>query len=275
MNQHTLRYGIGLFLLLVLLGHAARFYQIPVLGNLDQIAYDTKLSLTMPGGVDNRVVILDIDERSLAEIGRWPWSRERLAALMDTLFERYGVVLLGVDVVFAEPDTSSGLPTLERLAQGPLADNAGFRESLDRLRPELDYDARFAASLKDRPILLGYYFGDRTDSLNSGALPAPVLPSRHLSRTKHCFRFVQQLRCKSAALPGCRARRRTFQPAARLRWSESSRSDAGRVQGRLLRIAVARHRAYPAGESRTGTGLRGQAAFQHPAGTTPGLSGWN
>ena len=177
MNQHTLRYGIGLFLLLVLLGHAARFYQIPVLGNLDQIAYDTKLSMTMPGGVDSRVVILDIDERSLAEIGRWPWSRERLATLMDALFERYGVALLGVDVVFAEPDTSSGLPTLERLAQGPLADNAGFRESLDRLRPELDYDARFAASLKERPILLGYYFGDRTDSLNSGALPAPVLPA--------------------------------------------------------------------------------------------------
>ena len=48
MNQHVLKYGLGLVLMLVLLGHAARFYQIPVLGNLDHIAYDTKLSLTMP-----------------------------------------------------------------------------------------------------------------------------------------------------------------------------------------------------------------------------------
>lgn len=177
MNQHILRYGIGLLLLLVLLGHAARLYQIPVLGNLDHIAYDTKLSLTMPRGVDDRVVILDIDEKSLAEVGRWPWGRERLAALMDTLFDRYGVTLLGVDVVFAEPDTSSGLPALEQLAQGPLADNAEFRASLESLRPQLDYDERFAASLKDRPVLLGYYFGDRSDGLNSGALPEPVLPA--------------------------------------------------------------------------------------------------
>ncbi|MCP2937546.1 CHASE2 domain-containing protein, partial [Salmonella enterica subsp. enterica serovar Typhimurium] len=80
------------------------------LGNLDHIAYDTKLSLTMPGTRDDRVVILDIDERSLAEVGRWPWGRERLATLMDKLFDHYGVMLLGIDVVFAEPDTSSGLP---------------------------------------------------------------------------------------------------------------------------------------------------------------------
>lgn len=177
MNQNALRYGIGLLFLLILLGHAARLYQIPVLGNLDHIAYDTKLSLTMPGGIDDRVVILDIDEKSLTEVGRWPWGRERLAVLMDLLFDRYGVSLLGVDVVFAEPDTSSGLPALEGLAQGVLADNADFRASLDALRPQLDYDQRFAASLKNRPVLLGYYFGNRDDGLNSGALPEPVLPA--------------------------------------------------------------------------------------------------
>jgi adenylate cyclase len=177
MNQNTLRYGIGLVFLLILLGHASRLYQIPILGNLDHIAYDTKLSLTMPQGIDDRVVILDIDEKSLAEVGRWPWGRDRLSALMDTLFNHYGVSLLGVDVVFAEPDTSSGLPELERLARGPLADNAEYRAALDDLRPQLDYDQRFDASLKDRPVLLGYYFGDRTGGLNSGVLPEPVLPA--------------------------------------------------------------------------------------------------
>ena len=158
MNQNALRYGIGLLFLLILLGHAARLYQIPVLGNLDHIAYDTKLSLTMPGGIDDRVVILDIDEKSLTEVGRWPWGRERLAVLMDLLFDRYGVSLLGVDVVFAEPDTSSGLPALERLAQGALADNADFRASLDTLRPQLDYDQRFAASVMN--IGAGTAFSD-------------------------------------------------------------------------------------------------------------------
>ncbi|HEY9192903.1 MAG TPA: adenylate/guanylate cyclase domain-containing protein [Methyloversatilis sp.] len=177
MNQHILRHGIGALLLLLLLGHAARLYQIPVLGNLDQIAYDTKLKMTMPRDVDKRVAILDIDERSLAEIGRWPWGRERLATLLDTLFDHYGVSLLGVDVVFAEPDASSGLPALERLASDQLAGNADFRTALEQLRPQLDYDEKFAEALKDRPVLLGYYFSDRGDGLNSGALPDPILPS--------------------------------------------------------------------------------------------------
>ncbi|MCP2871796.1 hypothetical protein NK909_24655, partial [Salmonella enterica subsp. enterica serovar Typhimurium] len=84
---------------------------------------------------------------------------------MDKLFDHYGVMLLGIDVVFAEPDTSSGLPMLEGLAAGPLADNESFRAELDRLRPQLDYDKRFAASLQNRPVLLGYYFSDRGDGL--------------------------------------------------------------------------------------------------------------
>ncbi|WP_018411823.1 CHASE2 domain-containing protein [Methyloversatilis thermotolerans] len=177
MRQHALRYGLGLALILLLLGHAARFYSLPVLGNLDLIAYDTKLALTMPGTRDDRIAILDIDERSLAEVGRWPWGRERLATLLDRLFDHYGVLLLGVDVVFAEADTSSGLPALEALARGTLADNDAFRGELERLRPSLDHDRLFAAALKDRPVLLGYYFSDRGEGLSTGQLPEPVLPA--------------------------------------------------------------------------------------------------
>ena len=67
----------------------------------------------MPKTVDPRVVILDIDEQSLAEQGRWPWGRDKLALLMDKLFNHYGIRLVGFDVVFAEPDDSSGLKTLD------------------------------------------------------------------------------------------------------------------------------------------------------------------
>ena len=161
MKKNLNRIVIGLVITGFFLAHAIHVFRLPLLDNLEAIVYDTRLRLTMPRTVDPRVVILDIDEKSLTEVGRWPWGRERLAVLMDLLFDRYGVSLLGVDVVFAEPDTSSGLPALERLAQGALADNADFRASLDTLRPQLDYDQRFAASLKNRPVLLGYYFGNR------------------------------------------------------------------------------------------------------------------
>lgn len=177
MKQYFLRYGLGLLILLVLLGHSARIYQIPFITHMDALIYDVKVRLTMPQGVDPRVVILDIDEKSLAEQGRWPWGRDKLATLMDKLFDKYGVKLVGFDVVFAEPDESSGLKSLESLAKGELKSDTGFTSALRDLRPKLDHDARFAAALKNRPVILGYYFSSKDGGVSSGSAPAPVFPA--------------------------------------------------------------------------------------------------
>ncbi|MCX7147374.1 MAG: adenylate/guanylate cyclase domain-containing protein [Sulfuritalea sp.] len=177
MKQYLPRYVLGLLILLVLLGHSARIYQIPFINHMDALIYDVKVRLTMPQSVDQRVVILDIDEKSLAEQGRWPWGRDKLATLMNKLFDQYGVKLVGFDVVFAEPDESSGLKSLESLARKELKDVAGFQSTLRDLRPQLDHDARFAAALKNRPIILGYYFSSKEGGVSSGAAPEPVFPA--------------------------------------------------------------------------------------------------
>ena len=52
------------------------------------------------------VVIADIDERSLAAFGQWPWARTRVAQLLETLRED-GALAIGLDIVFAEPDRLS------------------------------------------------------------------------------------------------------------------------------------------------------------------------
>lgn len=175
LKQHLPRYILGLVLLLVLLGHSAQFYRIGLIDRLDAIYYDAKLRLTMPRGVDERIVIVDIDEKSLAEQGRWPWGRDRLALLMDKLFERHGVGLVGFDVVFAEPDRSSGIDFLETLATRDLRDEPAFQRAFRALRPRLDYDARFAAALKGRPVILGYYLSSIEGGQSSGVLPEPTL----------------------------------------------------------------------------------------------------
>ena len=93
------------------------------------------------------------------------------------LFERQQVSVLGFDVVFAEADESSGLSTLRELAQGPLRNQTGFQDQLERLAPSLNYDALFAQSLQGRPVVLGYYLsGDDRDGIAKGALPPPALP---------------------------------------------------------------------------------------------------
>src|SRR4051812_24521522 len=139
-----------------------------------------RLRATMPKTMDNRVVIVDLDEKSLAEVGRWPWSRNRLAELSDELFDRQQVAMVGFDMVFAEPDDSSGLKRLRQLAQGELKDQSGFADRLAQLTPALDYDGLFAKSLQKRPVVLGYYLTSDRDGRTSGLLPAPVLQREQL-----------------------------------------------------------------------------------------------
>lgn len=49
------------------------------------------------------VTIVDIDDKSLAKLGQWPWPRTRIADLIQNLTSN-GAVAIGFDVVFSEPD---------------------------------------------------------------------------------------------------------------------------------------------------------------------------
>ena len=115
------RIGLGFVLVIVFACQASGYISLPIMDRLDGILYDLRLRLTAPGGIDPRVVIVDIDENSLRERelggeGRWPWPRDRLALLNNQLFDFYNVNLVGYDVIFSERDESSGIRTIERLA---------------------------------------------------------------------------------------------------------------------------------------------------------------
>jgi len=166
--------GLGLLIVLVFVGNAANFYRLDFVEQLSLILHDYRLQLTMPHTVDDRVVILDIDEKSLKEEGRWPWGRVRLALLMDKLFDKYQAAVVGFDVVFAEKDESSGLKVLQELAQNQLKDVAPFHAVLAQIRPQLEFDKLFADKINNRKVVLGYYLTDQRDKNISGALPEPA-----------------------------------------------------------------------------------------------------
>jgi adenylate cyclase len=176
LKQHIVRIAFGLAITLFFIGHVARYYNVGFINQLDNIIYDARLNLTMPRGVDPRVVILDIDERSLGEVGRWPWSRNVMARLIEDLFDKHGIALLGFDVVWAERDTSSGIDTLETLARSELKDVPAFQSAYQQLRGKLDFDGMFAASFRNRPVVLGYYFNSEARAVKANAIPEPVLP---------------------------------------------------------------------------------------------------
>jgi adenylate cyclase len=171
--------GLSALFVALIAMHVAGLFPLAPMQRAEAWLYDTWLTHTAPDGADDRVAILDIDEASLKALGRWPWSRDRMTALLQQLFDRYGVAAVGFDVVFAEPDTSSGLASLQQLAQRDLAGNRDFQAMLKQLAPGLDYDARFAQAIAGRPLSLGYYFipagyGDA----KTGSLPPPSLPAK-------------------------------------------------------------------------------------------------
>ncbi len=175
LSRHWPRIAVTLLPLVFALMHASGALRLGVLQRLDDIIYDARLRATMPKTLDERIVIVDIDEKSLAETGRWPWGRNKLADLVGELLDNQKVALLGFDVVFAEADESSGLKRLRQLAQQELRDQPGFADRLAQIQASLDYDAVFAKSLEKRPVVMGYYFTSDRDGRVNGALPPPVM----------------------------------------------------------------------------------------------------
>jgi adenylate cyclase len=173
-KQHGISFALSLGIMLLMLLHASNALPLAFVHQLENYSYDLRLNLLMPRTLDSRIVIVDIDEKSLAEQGRWPWGRDKLALMMDRLFDDYQINTLGFDVVFAEKDESSGLKNLERMQQDFLKDNVGFADALKIIKPKLNYDQIFADSLKNRKIVLGYYFQTNGDNNKIGQLPAEI-----------------------------------------------------------------------------------------------------
>lgn len=175
LSARGLRKFLVLVPLLLALLHAGGIWPLGVLHRLDHILYDARMRWTMPATVDERVVIVDIDEKSLAEEGRWPWPRDRVAQLVQTLLDRQKVALLGFDTVFAEPDEHIALSTLDALSQDRVHGVQSLHDAWAALRPGLDPDLGLARTLQGRPVVLGYYFTNDGDGRTTGRLPEPVL----------------------------------------------------------------------------------------------------
>lgn len=157
------------------IAHITHWFPISTLQRMENIAYDLRLRLTTVNTVDPRIVIIDIDEQSLAKEGRWPWRRDKLAYLVDMLFDYYQVKLLGFDVVFSEPDASGGMEVLDKLATGALQKNAEYLSVVESIRGQLSFDDIFAKSLENRPVVLGYFASHILEQIPEiGRLPTPV-----------------------------------------------------------------------------------------------------
>lgn len=175
--RYGARWALGLLLSLAAVLYIWGYWSSHAIARQDTIIADMRMRLA-PFEREPAIVIVDIDSRSLTEVGRFPWSRNVMARLVDRLTRHYEVGAVGFDVSFPEPDTSSGFAVLERLAQQELKDVPALRGQLGKLKPALDYDGMFAQAMQGQPVVLGF---NLADGQAKGVLPEPAFTTEFLN----------------------------------------------------------------------------------------------
>ncbi len=134
---------------------AVRGLDLPLLAQARLAVFDSYQRLSPRPAPATPVKIIDIDDRSLAEIGQWPWPRHRLADLVDRLTSA-GAAAIAFDMVFAEPDRMAP-SEIARMLPGA-AGAAGLAGLLERLP---NPDRRFRDAIARSPVVLGMGLVDR------------------------------------------------------------------------------------------------------------------
>ncbi|MCG3664201.1 adenylate/guanylate cyclase domain-containing protein [Aliarcobacter butzleri] len=116
---------------------------------------------------NQNVVIVDIDETSIKSLGQWPWSRDKLAKMLENL-TLANVGIVGLDIVFAEEDRTSPHKILEDLKI--------YKKDVP------NYDLEFANVVENSPVILGYQFDlVKKDNVNA---KVPQIPAIFIEKDK-------------------------------------------------------------------------------------------
>jgi adenylate cyclase len=132
----------------------------PLLSSLDFQVLNAMFRARGEIPTSGKIAIIDVDEKSLQELGQWPWPRDRLAELVHNIHAA-GARVIGLDMVFAEADRGSPTNWFKRAERRP-----GLRgmDQLNELKRYLlsskafDYDAMFGEALFQSAAVTGYAF---------------------------------------------------------------------------------------------------------------------
>ncbi|SFC62470.1 CHASE2 domain-containing protein [Pseudoalteromonas denitrificans] len=143
-----------------------------ILQRINGLIYDIRLNSTLEvRNTDINIIILDIDEKSLEQEGRYPWSRVKIAKIINKLAEA-GAVVVAFDVMFSEPERNYINSVINLLDDQP--DTQNLIEQISPFMSKADADAIMAQSLSATDVVLGMAFqGD--PKVKVGTLPPSVV----------------------------------------------------------------------------------------------------
>lgn len=150
-KHHSLAFVVIIICLMVSLQFFSPVIVSQVVDRLDGLVYDLKIKLLTPQTKNlTNIQIVDIDEASIAQIGRMPWSRDKFARLTETLTKQ-GAIVITFDILFSESQENPANEVTRVLPQ--LSQN---EKTL--INNHFDYDGIFAKSMEKNDVILANLF---------------------------------------------------------------------------------------------------------------------
>ncbi|GMR18322.1 MAG: hypothetical protein BMS9Abin33_0729 [Gammaproteobacteria bacterium] len=170
---------------------AGLFYRLPALERLEYIAYDTGVRMTFrnPGAAD-KIAIIAIDDRSIEQLGQWPWSRSRLAELLGQL-SRARPKTISFTIPLFETSANPGLEHIQKLqdyikkTKLSRQANRGINKLLGQARKDLDADGKLARALtRSKNIILPMHLSLAIANIDKNEAIPKTIARHKLSRIK-------------------------------------------------------------------------------------------
>ena len=152
----------------------ASFYfyslDLTVFQQLELKAYDLKVRIRGERPITNKIKIIAIDENSLTNEGRWPWSRRKMAQLVDRLVEA-NVASIGFDIFFPEHENHISPERFESGIKQQITEKMNAEELVSWYKNLNDSDQHFAKSIeRSERVTLGFFVNPADKKLNSSDL---------------------------------------------------------------------------------------------------------
>ena len=138
-----------------------------------------------PREPSGQVTIIDIDEASLEHLGQWPWPRNIMADLIESLSKK-GAKVIAFDGVFSEEDRSSPHYFLQNLSEAQRLLFPKMKE-LSLNDPKYNYDMDFANEIKSSERFITAFTYGRKDRTNN----SPLNQNRILARSDVKNKFLE------------------------------------------------------------------------------------
>lgn len=172
--KHGTRFFAALVSSLIILAALNQGSSASVFTRIEYLLYDVRFNLFLPvtqrKQTDHNIAIIDIDESSIINEGRFPWSRQKIAQLIDKLGEA-GALVIAFDVVFSEEEVNP-VEHINRAVPDALFNKLPQQDWLT-IESMADADQVMANAIAQQDVVLGFFFQDEKQYRN-GQLPPPI-----------------------------------------------------------------------------------------------------